>query len=263
LIILRILWIVCISLLLNFNGFKKEKTAWKNKECAVVLTYDDALNVHLDKVLPVLDSAKIKATFYVYGNSVVFQNRIDEWKSLAMSGHELGNHSLFHPCNGKTKGNEWVKNDYDLQYYSIERLLDEIKLANTLLKTIDGKNKRTYAYPCGDKMVEEENYKNELHQIFPAARGTSIGFNKFSEIDLFDIKIYPANDKKGDELIRIVQEALKEQAMVVFMFHGVGGGHELNISLEEHNKLIEYLNKNRNSIRTAPLIEIVEYLNNT
>jgi peptidoglycan-N-acetylglucosamine deacetylase len=263
LIILKILWIVCISLLLNNNGFKKEKTIWKNNKCAVVLTYDDALSVHLDKVLPVLDSAKIKATFYVYGNSVVFQNRIDEWKSLAMSGHELGNHSLFHPCNGNTKGNEWVKNDYDLQYYSIERLLDELKLANTLLKTIDGKNRRTYAYPCGDKIVENKNYKDTLQHIFPAARGTTVGLNKFSEIDLYDIKIYPANDKTGDELIRIVQEAKKERAMVVFMFHGVGGGHELNISLEEHNKFIRYLNEKRKSIWTAPLIEIVEYLNNT
>jgi peptidoglycan-N-acetylglucosamine deacetylase len=259
--ILKILWIVCISLLLNFNGSKKEETAWKNKECAVVLTYDDALNVHLDMVLPVLDTVNIKATFYVYGNSVVFQNRIDEWKSLALDGHELGNHSLFHPCNGKNKGNEWVKKDYDLQYYSIERILDEIKLANTLLKTIDGKTKRTYAYPCGDKMVEEENYKNELHQIFPAARGTSIGLNKFSEIDLYDIKIYPVNDKSGDELIQIVQEAQNEQALVVFMFHGVGGEHETNISLGEHNKLINYLNENRKSIWTAPLVEIVEYLN--
>lgn len=30
--------------------------------------YEDALNVHLDKVLPVLDSTKIRATFHVYGH---------------------------------------------------------------------------------------------------------------------------------------------------------------------------------------------------
>ncbi len=258
---LKILWIFCTSLLLNINEQEKEETIRENKKCAVVLTYDDALGVHLDKVLPVLDSAKIKATFYVYGNSVVFQTRINEWKSLAMNGHELGNHSLFHPCNGKTKGNEWVKKDYDLQYYSTERLLDELRLANTLLETIDGKSKRTYAYPCGDKIAEEKNYKDTLQYIFSAARGTTPGINDFSDIDLFDIKVFHVNGNSGKELIQAVEDAREKQALIVFMFHGVGGGHELNISLDEHNKLIAYLNKNRKSIRTAPLIEIVEYLN--
>jgi len=42
-------------------------------------------------------------------------------------------------------------------FYSIQRLLNELKLANTLLKTMDGKNSRTYACPCEDKVVEYLN----------------------------------------------------------------------------------------------------------
>ena len=66
---------------------------WKGKQCAVVLTYDDALNEHLDNAVPVLDSLKLKATFYLTAFSTSMQNRLPEWKKLAKKGYELGNHT--------------------------------------------------------------------------------------------------------------------------------------------------------------------------
>ncbi len=38
---------------------------WKGKKCAVVLTYDDGLDVDITNALPALDSLGLKATFYV------------------------------------------------------------------------------------------------------------------------------------------------------------------------------------------------------
>jgi len=66
---------------------------WNNKQCAVVLTYDDALNVHLDNVIPALDSLGLKGTFYIIGNSPVLSKRMSEWRLAAKHGHELGNHA--------------------------------------------------------------------------------------------------------------------------------------------------------------------------
>ena len=43
----------------------QSKKSWNNKKCAVALTYDDALNVHLDNAIPLLDSLGLKATFYI------------------------------------------------------------------------------------------------------------------------------------------------------------------------------------------------------
>ena len=59
------------------NGMaqKNEKNWWNNKKCAVCLTYDDALNVHLDSVIPVLDSLGLKGTFYLSGNFQTVQER--------------------------------------------------------------------------------------------------------------------------------------------------------------------------------------------
>src|SRR5258708_30408370 len=128
----------------------KTDTSWHHKKCAVVLTYDDALNVDLDNAIPVFDSLNLKATFYLSGYSGVLNNWLNEWRAIAKKGHELGNHTLFHPCTGKRTGREFVTADYDLNNYSIRRMVDEIKMTNTLLNAIDRKTKTTFAYPCGD-----------------------------------------------------------------------------------------------------------------
>ena len=53
---------------------------WKNKKCAVVITYDDAINQHLDNAIPILDSLGLKATFYITAFSKACQQRLPEWK---------------------------------------------------------------------------------------------------------------------------------------------------------------------------------------
>src|SRR5882724_4983276 len=90
-----------LSMLLSQHADAQQANLWNGKKCTVVLTYDDALNVHLDNVLPSLDSARLKGTFYLIGSSPVVSDRMSEWRSAAKNGHELGNHSLTHPCDGR------------------------------------------------------------------------------------------------------------------------------------------------------------------
>ena len=120
-------------------GASQNELPWNGKKCAVVLTYDDALNVHLDNVVPVLDSLGLRGTFYLSGYFPGFRNRVDDWRAAGKSGHELANHSLFHPCIGNTPGRGWVKPDYDLSTYTTQRLVDELRMTNTLLESLDGK----------------------------------------------------------------------------------------------------------------------------
>ena len=80
----------------------QSNTPWNNKKAAVVLTYDDAVNQHLDNAIPVLDSLGLKATFYITGYSSSIRERMNDWKKIAINGHELGNHTLYHPCVGGT-----------------------------------------------------------------------------------------------------------------------------------------------------------------
>src|SRR6185436_18883848 len=80
------------------GGYTQTNQPWNGKKCAVVLTYDDAIDQHLDNAIPVLDSLGLKATFYVTAFSSSMQKRLNDWKKLATGGHELGNHTLYHPC---------------------------------------------------------------------------------------------------------------------------------------------------------------------
>jgi len=106
-------------LLLPFFCEAQNSNPWNGKKCAVVLTYDDALNVHLDNAIPLLDSLGFKGTFYLSGYFPGCRDRLSDWQTAGENGHELANHSLFHPCTGGIPGRDWVKPDYDLSSYTM------------------------------------------------------------------------------------------------------------------------------------------------
>ncbi|NLA22079.1 MAG: hypothetical protein GX870_03490 [Candidatus Marinimicrobia bacterium] len=70
------------------------------------------------------------------------------------------------------------------------------------------------------------------------------------------------NGESGAELIDLAKTALKNKALIVFLFHGVGGEHNINVSLEAHNQLVNFLKQNEKDIWIAPLAEIAKYIVN-
>src|SRR6185312_2046007 len=122
--------ILLLALLVTIGQIAKSQNAhvWNNKQCAVVLTYDDAIDVDLDNVIPALDSLKLKGTFYIIGSSPVVAARMNEWRLAAKHGHELGNHALFHPCDGSLPGRTFVTPDNDLSKYTVSRAVNEIRV---------------------------------------------------------------------------------------------------------------------------------------
>ena len=241
----------------------KSAGIWNNKKCAVSLTYDDGLNVHLDKVIPVLDSAGFKGTFYLTGYREGVSKRLNDWRKAAANGHELGNHTLFHPCAAIADGRDytdWVIPEYDLNNYTITRIVDEIKMANIFLKAIDGKDKRTIAYPCGDCFIKDSAYVPLIKSELAGGRGGS-GYNKIDKTDIFHIAAIGIDDKySGEELIDFVKKAQETNTLLVFCFHGVGGEHRTNLSLSKHNELIRYLKQHEKDIWVASLLEIADFI---
>jgi sialate O-acetylesterase len=233
---------------------------WNNHTCAVVLTYDDALNVHLDKVIPALDSLGLKGTFYIPGNAATIYKRMDEWRAASNKGHELGNHTLFHPCAGSPPGREWVNPDYDLDHYSIARIMDEIRVNNTLLKAIDGKDSRTFAYTCGEMNAGNGSFYDLIKKEFVAARGVKAGFETLGNTDLYNINAFTVNGQTGEELINLVKKDMESKTLLVFLFHGVGGEHSINVELGEHQKLLDFLKAHEKEIWVAPLVEISKFM---
>lgn len=238
----------------------QQKRPWNNKRCAVVLSYDDALHVHLDKVVPALDKYGFKGTFYLIASRRAFTGRMPEWQTVARNGHELGNHTLFHPCAGDLPGREWVQPEYDLSTYTIRRMTDEIRVTNALLKSVDGKSKRTLGCPCGDTRVRDSSYLHAVSNEFVAfrdGRPDAVTLNRFGD---YVIQWSGPSGTTGEEMIAQVKKAMQDNALLICVFHGVGGEHNLNVSEEAHEQLLQFLQQNIDDIWVAPFIEVAEYM---
>ncbi|TGD80460.1 polysaccharide deacetylase family protein [Hymenobacter wooponensis] len=236
----------------------KPATTWNNKQCAVVLTYDDAIDVDLDNAVPALDSMKFRGTFYLIGSSPVVAKRLPEWRRAAQRGHELGNHALMHPCDGSLPGRTFVTPDNDLSKYTVSRAVSEIRANNVLLNAIDGKTARTFAYPCGDLQIGGVKFYDQLKNDFVGARGVTGGLQTAAEVDLTNIDSYMINGQTGEQLIDLVKKAQQSHTLLVFLFHGVGGGHGLNVDLKAHRQLLRYLKAHEKDIWVAPMVEVAE-----
>jgi sialate O-acetylesterase len=252
-------FIFIAGLLITTGALAQSNKMWMGKECAVVLTYDDAINEHLDNAVPVLDSVGLKATFYITAFSTSVQKRMGEWKTLAGKGYELGNHTLHHPCMGGT-GREWVSKEYDLRDYTVKRIEDETKMTNLFLQALDGKTKRTFAFTCGDMKIEDSSFMNGMRADFVAARAVRDEMHKIHEVDLYNVDCYMVNNHSAQQMIEWVKKATETNSLLVILFHGVGGGNALNVGIAEHRAFLNYLKQNENNLWIAPMLEVAEHI---
>ncbi len=254
-------FILLIIIVIN-NIYAQNAKPWNSKKAAVVLTYDDAIDQHLDNAVPVLDSLGLKATFYLTAFSTSMQTRLKDWKKLAVKGHELGNHTLYHPCDGGP-GRSWVQPDQDLTKYSIKRMENEMRMTNLFLQSLDGKTKRTFAFTCGDMKIGDSSFINGMKNDFVAARAVRNEMHKINEIDLLNLDCYMVNNHTFEQMKEWVDKAIQSNSLLVILFHGVGGGNGLNVSLENHLKILTYIKAKKNDLYIAPMLEVAEYIKKT
>lgn len=251
--------LLLVAVLLSITGYAQFNPAWRGKKAAVVLTYDDALNVHLDNAIPLLDSLQLKGTFYLTAFAPGSKNRIADWRKAAANGHELGNHTLFHPCIGG-KGREWVTAENDMNNYSLARMTNEVRMTNVFLQAIDEKTKRTFAFTCGDMKIGDSLFIHGMKNDFVAARAVRHEMHKIHEIDLYNTDCYAANGETGAQMIEWVKKAVETNSLLVILFHGVGGEHTINVSLEAHRELLQYLKKNENDLLIGTMLDVAEHI---
>ena len=232
---------------------------WNNKKAAVVLTYDDAIDQHLDNAIPILDSLGLKASFYITGYSLSVRKRMNEWRQLAVNGHELGNHTLYHPCVGGA-GREWVAPEYDMSKYTVRRMVDETRMNNVFLAALDGKTKRTFAFTCGDMKVGDSSFIGRLKDDFLAARAVREQMHTIDKVDLYNVDCYAVSGQRAEQMIDWVKKAVETRSLLVILFHGVGGGNALNVLVPEHRRFLQYLKQNEKDLWIAPLIDVAEYV---
>jgi peptidoglycan-N-acetylglucosamine deacetylase len=248
-----------VLLACSFSALLNAQT-WNGKKCAVVLSYDDGLTVHLTNAIPALDSLGLKGTFYISNYTGLLDAQTPDWRKAAAKGHELANHTMRHPCEGGRPGREFVRPDNDLNNYTVKRMVDDILSMNVALNKIDGKTERTFAYPCGDAKINDTAYLDPIKDKFIVARGVSVSMPLAKEVDVYDVGCQPVNNETGEQLIQYVKQAMEKKALLVFLFHGVGGGHSLDVSLDAHRALLQFLKQNEKNIWNTTMIEAGKFI---
>jgi sialate O-acetylesterase len=241
--------------------------AWPNGAAgAVVLTYDDALPCHRERVAPALGRHGLRATFYLMAHAIE-PTDVPAWRAIAGDGHELGNHSLFHPCrNDPERNHTWLHDEDDLRAYSPRRWHLELKTMNLLLHLIDGDSRRSFGNTCSDvtlgKGEHEVPMRDVLAGLVVGARGSIPEAPVDPEhADLYQLAGFSGDGKSFATIRQEIDDAVGQGRLATYMIHGVGEGtHHLFIDEHQHEALLGWLASERGRIWVAPLREVAEWI---
>lgn len=233
---------------------------------AVSLTYDDGLPIHYTVVAPLLRRHGLLATFYPMIQSDL-RLHPERWRELAAAGHELGNHTVFHPCRqADADPYAWLDARYDLKKYTLAHLRSELEVANLVLHLLDGEAYRSYGHTCCNTTIGsgalEETLEPVLADLFLAARGALT--NQIAQpaqgLDLLNIGCISGDGRSLEDLVRLAEQTRESGGWAVLMMHGIGAGtHDLYLEAEVHEQFIDWL-AHQETVWTAPLRTIAGYI---
>ena len=234
----------------------------EGKRAAVSLTFDDARPSQIDVGLPILDSQGVRATFYVSPQRL--QERLKGWQRAVSQGHEMGNHTLNHPCSGNFP---WARHKAleDYNWQTIKKELDE---ANIEIQKQLGVKAVTFAYPCGQKFIGREkgvqSYVPLVAEMFIAGRGwrdenrNDPGY--CDPAQLLGTELDGLDFEQAQNLIELAKE---EGSWLVFAGHDVGeSGKRQTVRTDTLRAICAYCRNPQNKVWIDTVESIGRYIRN-
>ena len=240
-----------------------KQAAWfpNGARAALSVTFDDARPSQLDHGIHTLDRHGVRATFYVLPRRAA--ERADDWRRVLATGHEIGNHTMTHPCSA----NHDSSRDNPLESFTIERVERDILAADDEIRARFGVRPRTFAYPCGQTAVgrgeQKASYVPVVARNFVAGRGyRSETANDPAVCDLALVDAFHADGMRADELLALVERTVEQQRWAVLVCHEVGEPGPLGIATAELDALCREIAADRR-VWVAPVVEVAERINST
>jgi peptidoglycan/xylan/chitin deacetylase (PgdA/CDA1 family) len=229
------------------------------KRVAISLTFDDARLSQVDKGTSLLNQYDVKATFYVIPASV--KQRLEGWKKAVASGHEIGNHSLNHPCTGNFT---WAR-EKALEDYTPEKMRAELMEANRTIKELLGVTPEVFAYPCGQTFVgrgvQTKSYVPVVADLFLSGRlWLSEGPNDPSFCDLAQLTGIEMDGKNFEQIRPLLEKAKETGHWVILAGHEMGEAGDQTTRLSMLKDLLEYARNPANGVWMAPVGTIAKYI---
>lgn len=193
------------------------------KTMAISITFDDARLSQIEKGIPVLDRHGVKATFYISPKSMM--QKVDGWKAAIRNGHEIGNHSLLHPCTGNF---HWSQ-DRALEDYTLKRMSLELDSATRLIEAILGVTPTSFGYPCGQTYVgrglQSRSYVPLIASMFETGRTwMNEGPNDPVYCDLARLTGMELDGKSFHDVLKLIEQAREHGSWLIL------AGHETDLA---------------------------------
>jgi peptidoglycan/xylan/chitin deacetylase (PgdA/CDA1 family) len=234
--------------------------AWpEGKKMALSLTFDDARLSQPDKGIPLLDKYGVKATFFISPGSML--QRIDKWRKAVNNGHEIGNHSVLHPCSGNFL---WSRSRA-LEDYTLERMKTELDSANRLIKETLGVDAVSFAYPCGQTFIgrgiNTQSYVPLIAMMFESGRGwLNEAPNDPAYCDFAQLNATELDGKTFEQVLKLIETAKAGGYWLIL------AGHEMNTygiqtsRLETIEALCKYASDPANGIWIDNVHNVASYV---
>jgi peptidoglycan/xylan/chitin deacetylase (PgdA/CDA1 family) len=229
---------------------------------AVSLTFDDGLPSQLNLAVPLLDRFGLPGTFYLNPHSDYLE-RLAPWRAVAASGHELGNHTMNHPCS-RNFAFAAQSGRRCLEEMTLEEMDQEVaEAARRMREIVPAQADTSFAYPCYQSYVGygegRQSYVPVVARHCIAGRGRGETPNDPLHCDLAYVWSQPCERMTAAEMVGLAEQAAAEGRWAVLVFHGIHEGH-LPIGEGDLAALCAFLARQRDRIWTAPLAVVARRL---
>lgn len=236
------------------------KFQWpEGKEMALSLTFDDARLSQADKGIPLLNQYGVKATFYISPDNL--KKRLKAWSSAIEDGHEIGNHSVVHPCSGNF---EWSR-EHALEDYTLQEMRTELDSANEFIKKTLGVRPVSFAYPCGQTFVgrgrNTESYVPVVSALFESGRDWfNEGANNPVYCDMARLNAMELDGKSFEEIKQLIEAARNKGQWLILAGHEMDEGGSQTSLLSTIEKICKYTSEPSNGVWIEPVHQVASYI---
>ena len=237
-----------------------KKFSWpEGKHGAVSVTFDDARFSQIDNGLPILDEYGAKATFYVSISSL--EKRLDAWKKAVANGHEIGNHTLTHPCSG----NFSFARERALENYTLNKMYYELEESNIIIERLLNVRPVSFAYPCGQKFVGRgQNLKSYIPVVaenFLTGRGWMDEWsNDPAFCDMAQLMGVELDGKDFEQVKQWIDKTTANGGWLVFCGHEIGDGERQTTRSSTLKALCEYAQDPANGLWLDTVQTVASYI---
>ena len=244
------------------TGVKSKKSVFKwpdGKKMAISLTFDDARLSQADKGIPLLDRYGVKGTFYISPNNL--EERLDAWRKAVGNGHDIGNHSVVHPCTGNFL---WSR-DKALENYTIKKMKSELDSANQIIMNLLGVRAVSFAFPCGQTFVGRgtnlQSYIPLIAADFESGRGwLDEGPNDPSFCDMSHLTGMELDGKSFEQIKTLIESARNNGMWLILAGHEMNDGGNQTSLLTTIEAICKYAADPANGIWIDNIHNIASYV---